>query len=614
MKKKQNFNSLEPRRTILLILVGIMFIAFLPIVNANDWDWDNVLDYENEDKTVVITDWLGLGGELGNATLVSHKIPTEIKGVIQGKDRAVMYYEFDFENEYLGGLGNVKFINMKNGELIEKNYYFAQAIYENIEIADEVKQTCEIDKDNKEICSYEILTFKTEKHLAKWVKLNTTNIPAGKITIGLITDVNENDYIDGQWKIAGKYVKKHASWTDSLSTGLIDYYDFDETSGTNVIEKVFGKNNGTNTGATIKTQGLINASYNFTKSESDKIDFSYQPFSGNNNWSASFWFRTPLAGGDQERQILVWGTAGADASVQIALENGDPHEIMFSDGSQTCLSVYGVDDNSWKHGVFTYATGGTIAKGYINATNVCNVSMGTTNVGSGNLGIGYRPSDSSGFFNGTIDEIGIWNRTLTDSEVSDLYNGGTGITYKPLPRVTLNSPADTSITTRTNVLFNCSAEAIGGNTISNISLFTNQTGSWGQRNITTGLSQITSTVTFNQTFIADQKVTWNCLATDNQKNSQYASSNFTFTIDTTPPTNVLNAPRGTLNFGQVGSEEYINWTIGGNPNACWIEYNGVNTTKTCTDNNATFILRNNIYNITMWTNDSENNFVKNTSN
>ena len=32
-------------------------------------------------------------------------------------------------------------------------------------------------------------------------------------------------------------------------------------------------------------------------------------------------------------------------------------------------------------------------------------------------------------FNGLMDEIGVWNRSLSDSEITDLYNGGSGITY-----------------------------------------------------------------------------------------------------------------------------------------------------------------------------------------
>jgi hypothetical protein len=42
--------------------------------------------------------------------------------------------------------------------------------------------------------------------------------------------------------------------------------------------------------------------------------------------------------------------------------------------------------------------------------------------------IGRAAADGENF-DGVIDEIGIWDRALTASEVSTLYNGGVGLGY-----------------------------------------------------------------------------------------------------------------------------------------------------------------------------------------
>jgi hypothetical protein len=43
-------------------------------------------------------------------------------------------------------------------------------------------------------------------------------------------------------------------------------------------------------------------------------------------------------------------------------------------------------------------------------------------------GIRYGGSGSgSDYFNGRVDEIAMWSRAITDSEVSTLYNNGLGI-------------------------------------------------------------------------------------------------------------------------------------------------------------------------------------------
>ena len=37
-----------------------------------------------------------------------------------------------------------------------------------------------------------------------------------------------------------------------------------------------------------------------------------------------------------------------------------------------------------------------------------------------------QAGDSSQYLDGALDELSIWNRRLTDSEISTLYNSGTG--------------------------------------------------------------------------------------------------------------------------------------------------------------------------------------------
>ena len=44
--------------------------------------------------------------------------------------------------------------------------------------------------------------------------------------------------------------------------------------------------------------------------------------------------------------------------------------------------------------------------------------------------IGANTADTENF-NGKIDELGIWNRALSHTEITDLYNGGVGLTMPP---------------------------------------------------------------------------------------------------------------------------------------------------------------------------------------
>jgi len=112
--------------------IKYFFVAFMLIMSlgaVSAMEWDNVADYKNEDMTVEITNWLGLGAKIGEATLTSHKTATEVRKVIAGKDRVVMFYEFNFTDIYSKGLGIVTFTDMKKSKSIDRDYSFAVATY-----------------------------------------------------------------------------------------------------------------------------------------------------------------------------------------------------------------------------------------------------------------------------------------------------------------------------------------------------------------------------------------------------------------------------------------------------------------------------------------------------
>ncbi|MFH1431724.1 MAG: DUF2341 domain-containing protein, partial [archaeon] len=83
----------------------------------------------------------------------------------------------------------------------------------------------------------------------------------------------------------------------------------------------------------------------------------------------------------------------------------------------------------WYHGVLTWDRPSGIAKIYHNGVKIDEWSAGTSYLVSSSdmWSIGRRHSSETyagDYFNGTIDEIGIWNRTLTPSEVMALYKKG----------------------------------------------------------------------------------------------------------------------------------------------------------------------------------------------
>jgi hypothetical protein len=82
----------------------------------------------------------------------------------------------------------------------------------------------------------------------------------------------------------------------------------------------------------------------------------------------------------------------------------------------------------WYHIVGTVSSSTSTCRYYINGTLISEDTF--TGLGFfSEIQLGAYDARSLPTFNGQLDEVGIWNRALTGSEVAELYNGGIGLTY-----------------------------------------------------------------------------------------------------------------------------------------------------------------------------------------
>jgi len=82
----------------------------------------------------------------------------------------------------------------------------------------------------------------------------------------------------------------------------------------------------------------------------------------------------------------------------------------------------------------TYNEASTTLRGYIDGISTKNYTT-NINIADSSSYIKTVGSDFSGslIVQGQLDEFSKWNRTLSDDEVSTLYNSGLGITWNPSP-------------------------------------------------------------------------------------------------------------------------------------------------------------------------------------
>jgi len=235
---------------------------------------------------------------------------------------------------------------------------------------------------------------------------------------------------------AGTPFVNHAT----LGTGITSYYKLDETSGTTVADIAGGFTGTVNTGATLSTAGKINTGVSWTTATGKGIQTNDTfKFASNVPFTINFWVKLTTTGVWQNLISRInkpdgvgvpGGYIATDGSNKIYWKIGSGREIT---GVTTTKSL----NTSWNMVTFAYDGTGTSAglKLYVNASAETAMTIwndaGTYTDYTPNtpFEIGGYGDTSTQRLRGVEDEFGIWNKALTQTEVTALYNSGTGLTY-----------------------------------------------------------------------------------------------------------------------------------------------------------------------------------------
>lgn len=221
----------------------------------------------------------------------------------------------------------------------------------------------------------------------------------------------------------------------ALTDNIVAYWKLDEESGTRFDE--VGSNDLADNNTVLFDTGIIGNAADFELSNTEYLSIADN---------------ADLSMGDIDFSITLWVNMESDGSVDMYILNkweGSDREYFLRYTQSTDTFTFRIrngDDSgninvSWSatlttgvwYFVFIYhdATANEIGIS-INDGIVVTIAAslgvrdGTADFGLGVTDVGTTPSDP---FDGLIDEGGIWKRVLTGAEVTELYNGGAGITY-----------------------------------------------------------------------------------------------------------------------------------------------------------------------------------------
>ena len=158
--------------------------------------------------------------------------------------------------------------------------------------------------------------------------------------------------------------------------------------------------------------------------------------SGNVSYSISVWCRVdriPLRG---SFDVVGWGEPALSRANALFLYcNESPDKCMVRnywwDNDNFGIVDIAALTGPWRHFVATYEHHGRMRYLYLDGTRIgLQAVEKRPDIGANNFAIGHRhlsPGPRLECVGGMVDEVGIWNRELSEPEISQLYNNGKGL-------------------------------------------------------------------------------------------------------------------------------------------------------------------------------------------
>lgn len=216
---------------------------------------------------------------------------------------------------------------------------------------------------------------------------------------------------------------QQAAVSGALGDSLIGYYAFDEGSGSTVSDSSGNGNSATVNGASWSTDGKVAGAMSFSGSNSAKVP-NKASFSGMAKVSLSAWVKLSGSG----TQYIVGKEHSGKPYTSYYLYSDTGNHLNFTvntaGGTANAYSSVALTPGTWYHVAGVYDGANAIV--YVNG------AQSGTALASGNVITSDGPfSMNISFFSGLLDEVRVYGRALSSSEVSDVMAYSGAVTPPP---------------------------------------------------------------------------------------------------------------------------------------------------------------------------------------
>jgi len=222
----------------------------------------------------------------------------------------------------------------------------------------------------------------------------------------------------------------------TLPTNLVSYWELEEASGTRVDSH--GANDLTDNNTVGTMTGVQGEAADFEHGNSETLSITGAGLNITGDISIAGWINqeSTVSASGQMGIFSCFGTNAATRKFIFALAG--TNLIRFdvrnsSGGSDNFQQAYTETVGSWVHVAVTWDASTKEAKFYRDGSQLGSTQTGST-VSALTSVTGY-PYVVGGirtnldYWDGGIDDLGVWDKVLTSTEISALYNSGSGIPY-----------------------------------------------------------------------------------------------------------------------------------------------------------------------------------------
>ncbi len=609
------------------VMVMFIFLSLVLIGSVSAFEFDNVKSYDEETKTITIKNSI-LGIPFLNLDTIA-KVKLDTPHIYQVHVGYIKIAEFTINpnKDYSTILGDFELYDLNNNsQKIDRKIDVKYWGLENYSIDD---YSCNNLKNGTKGTDCFVSGNHIEQREA-WIDWDKNVFSNKEVTIALFMEMGYEETFEWIPTIAGVRVNEWAV----VSSGAVETTDgaftvltfsnngtFNVSGETQEIEYLIvggggGGGGGGNQvggggagGYSAGTITLAVGDYNISVGLGGGQDINGQNSSINSTLS-SFGGGAGGAGSDAGNDGGSgggggWSEAGGNALLSQGQNGGDANVIDFGNSRGSAggggAGEIGSDlePNAVSQAEFSFAgRGGNGTQNAINGTNVFWGGGG----GGGGLNVTWNTLPALGGLGGggngrdtVVGNSGI-NGTGGGGGGSGSGGGGNGgsgvviIRFQvvTLPTINLDSPTNNTNFTTNTIIMN--ATIFDNTNITNVTLYLDD--QINETNTTAGLND--TLWTFSVDGFAEGNVFWTMEAC-NFDNFCINASQRTFSVDSNNPVLIVFFPNETFNFHEINTNLSVNWSVNDtNLDTCILQFEGVNVTQTCSDNQTQINITNNV--------------------